>query len=124
MNRGLNKVMLIGSVGREPELRYTPDGKAVATFTLKTEGSWPLSGSDERPAVEWFTVVAWGDLATSCHADLSNGARIYVEGRLQTRAWEDDSGGRNVMTEIVARDIVALGPGGEAVASDRDAGAT
>ncbi len=124
MNRGLNKVMLIGSVGREPELRYTPDGKAVATFTLKTEDSRAFSGGDEGPAAEWFTVVAWGDLATSCHTDLSNGAPIYVEGRLQTRAWEDDSGGRNVMTEIVARDIVALGPGGETVAKASDVEAT
>ena len=109
MARGLNKVMIIGHLGRDPELRYTPSGRPVASFSVATSRSWTASDGDRREETEWFNVVAWGNLAEICKTHLSKGQQVYVEGRLQTRGWEDDSGTRHYRTELVANEMILLG---------------
>ncbi len=109
MGRGLNKVMIIGRLGRDPELRYTPSGRAVTTFTVATTRSWNTSSGERRTATEWFNVVAWGSLAEICKQLLSKGTQVYIEGRLHTRKWEDENGVRHYRTEIVANEMVVLG---------------
>ncbi|MDW8394630.1 MAG: single-stranded DNA-binding protein [Anaerolineae bacterium] len=107
--RGLNKVLLIGWLGRDPELRYTPSGKAVVSFPIETHREWVTADGQRHEEVEWFNVVAWGALAEICKHHLSRGQQVYIEGRLQTRSWEDDAGKRHVRTEIVANEMVLLG---------------
>lgn len=109
MARGLNKVMIIGHVGRDPELRYTPSGRPVASFSVATNRSWTASDGERREETEWFNVVAWGNLAEICKNHLSKGQQVYVEGRLQTRGWEDDNGTRHYRTELVANEMIMLG---------------
>lgn len=109
MARGLNKVMIIGSVGREPEMRYTPSGRPVTSFSVATSRSWTSAEGERREETEWFNVVAWGNLAEICKAHLSKGQQVYVEGRLQTRGWEDDNGKKHFRTELVANEMILLG---------------
>ena len=109
MGRGLNKVMIIGHLGRDPELRYTPSGRAVSTFTVATSRSWNTSNGERRTETEWFNVVAWGSLAEICNQLLRKGSQVYIEGRLHTRRWEDESGTWHQRTEIVANEMVVLG---------------
>jgi single-strand DNA-binding protein len=109
MSRGLNKVMLIGNLGRDPEMRYTPSGRPVTTFSLATSRSWKTSDGERRNETEWFNIVAWGSLAEICNQFLKKGTQVYIEGRLQTRRWEDDSGGKHNTTEVVAKEMVMLG---------------
>ena len=107
MARGLNKVMLIGNLGSDPEMRYTPSGRPVTSFGLATSRSWVTSEGERREATEWFRVVAWGNLAEICNKYLSKGSRVYVEGRLQTRSWEGQ-GQKYYRTEVVANEMVIL----------------
>jgi single-strand DNA-binding protein len=109
MSRGLNKVMLIGRLGRDPEMRYTPSGRPVTTFSLATSRTWNTSEGERRTETEWFTVVAWGSLAEICKQYLVKGQQVYVEGRLQTRHWEDNDGNKHSATEIVANEMIILG---------------
>ncbi|MEW6577560.1 MAG: single-stranded DNA-binding protein [Chloroflexota bacterium] len=109
MGRGLNKVMIIGILGRDPELRYTPSGRPVASFSVATNRTWTSSDGDRREETEWFNVVAWGNLAEICKTHLAKGQQVYVEGRLQTRGWEDDHGTRHFRTELVANEMILLG---------------
>lgn len=109
MSRGLNKVMIIGHLGRDPEMRYTPSGRPVTTFSVATSRSWKTSDGEQRTETEWFNVVAWGSLAEICKQYLSKGQQVYIEGRLQTRRWEDDDGNKRTTTEIVAKEMVMLG---------------
>ena len=109
MSRGLNKVMLIGRLGRDPEMRYTPSGRPVTTFSLATSRTWNTSEGERRTETEWFTVVAWGSLAEICKQYLVKGQQVYVEGRLQTRHWEDTDGNKHAATEIVANEMIMLG---------------
>ncbi len=109
MGRGLNKVMIIGNVGRDPEMRYTPNGRAVTSFSVATSRTWTSAEGDRHEETEWFNVVAWGNLAEICHSHLSQGQQVYVEGRLQTRGWEDDSGKKHFRTELVAGEMILLG---------------
>lgn len=109
MGRGLNKVMIIGHVGREPEMRYTPSGRPVTSFSVATSRSWTSAEGERREETEWFNVVAWGSLAEICKAHLSKGQQVYVEGRLQTRGWEDEGGKRHFRTELVANEMILLG---------------
>lgn len=106
--RTLNKVMLIGFVGREPELRYTPAGKAVATFSLAVPRVWEAPDGQLRTATEWFNIVAWRVLAELCHAALRPETHVYVEGALQTRTWQDAQGQPQARTEVVASEILVL----------------
>jgi len=110
MTRGLNKVMVIGNIGRDPELRYTPSGKPVTSFSLASSRSWIAPDGERREETEWFNVVAWGNLAEICNQKLAKSQQVYVEGRLQTRSWEDDRGQRHFRTEIVANEMIILGP--------------
>lgn len=109
MSRGLNKVMIIGHLGRDPEMRYTPSGRPVTTFSVATSRSWNTSDGERRSETEWFNVVAWGSLAEICKQYLVKGQQVYIEGRLQTRRWEDDNGNRRSSVEIVAKEMVMLG---------------
>jgi len=109
MARGLNKVMIIGNLGRDPELRYTPGGKPVTSFSLASSRTWVSSDGDRREETEWFNVVAWGGLAEICNQHLVKGQQVYVEGRLQTRGWEDEQGQRHFRTEVVANEMIILG---------------
>jgi single-strand DNA-binding protein len=109
--RGLNKVLLVGEVGREPEMRFTPQGVPVTTFSLGASRSWITPEGDEREATEWFNVVAWHELAETCSKQLRSGQRVYVEGRIQTRSWLDPEGEPRVATEIVADDAFPLDEG-------------
>jgi single-strand DNA-binding protein len=108
MPRGLNKVMVIGHLGRDPEMRYTPSGKPVTSFSVVTSRSWVTANGERREDTEWFNVVAWGNLAEICSQYLSKGRQIYVEGRLQTRIWEDREGKRHSRTELVAQEMIML----------------
>jgi len=109
MGRGLNKVMLIGNLGRDPEMRYTPSGKPVTSFSLASSRSWVSSDGERREETEWFNVVAWGNLAEICNQHLARGQQVYIEGRLQTRSWEDNNGQRHFRTEVVANEMIILG---------------
>jgi single-strand DNA-binding protein len=109
MSRGLNKVMLIGYLGRDPEMRYTPSGRPVTTFTLGISRNWNTSDGDKRSETEWFSIVTWGNLAEICKQYLSKGQQVYVEGRLQTRRWEDPEGVKHTSVEVVASEMMMLG---------------
>lgn len=108
MSRGLNKVMIIGRLGRDPEMRYTPSGRPVTTFSVATSRSWNTSDGERRVETEWFNIVAWGNLAEICKQYLAKGQQIYVEGRLQTRNWDDAEGHKHTTVEIVASEMIML----------------
>jgi len=107
--RGLNKVMIIGQLGRDPEMRYTPSGRPVTSFSVATTRAWTSSDGDRREETEWFNVVAWGNLAEICKQYLRKGQSVYVEGRLQTRGWDDQEGKKHFRTELVANEMIILG---------------
>lgn len=108
MSRGLNKVMIIGHLGRDPEMRYTPSGRPVTTFTVATSRNWSTGDGERHSETEWFNVVAWGNLAEICKQYLTKGQQVYVEGRLQTRRWEDNEGVKHTSIEIVANEMMML----------------
>lgn len=107
--RGLNKVMIIGHLGRDPEMRYTPGGRPVTSFSIVTSRSWVSAEGERHEESEWFNVVAWGTLAEICNQYLSKGQQVYIEGRLQTRGWEDEDGKKHYRTEVVANEMIVLG---------------
>lgn len=107
MTRGLNKVMIIGHLGRDPEMRFTSSGRPVAAFNVATTRGWTNEG-DRQEETEWFHVVAWGGLAELCKKRLHKGSQVYVEGRLQTRCWEGPEGERHYRTELVAQELIFL----------------
>lgn len=109
MSRGLNKVMIIGHLGRDPEMRYTPSGRPVTTFSVATTRSWTSADGERHEETEWFNIVAWGSLAEICNQYLQKGQQVYVEGRLQTRRWEDNEGNKHFTTELVAKEMIMLG---------------
>lgn len=114
MSRGLNKVMIIGHLGRDPEMRYTPSGRPVTTYTVATTRTWNTADGERHTETEWFNVVAWGNLAEICKQYLAKGQQVYIEGRLQTRFWEDKEGNKHSSTEIVANEMIMLGDRREA----------
>lgn len=118
MAGSLNKVMIIGSVGRDPEGRYTPSGTPVTTFSVATN----RRGKEGGEETEWFTVVAWEKLAETCNAHLTKGQKVYVEGRLQTRTWDDKDGQKHSKTEVIANTVLFLSPkaNGQATETDDD----
>ena len=120
MSRGLNKVMIIGNLGRDTEMRYTPSGRPVTTFSVATTRSWTTSDGKRRKETEWFNVVAWGSLAEICNEYLTKGQQVYIEGRLQTRRWEDSEGQKHSSTEIVANEMIMLGDRREGQVSDQE----
>ena len=109
MSRGLNKVQIIGHLGKDPEMRYTPSGKPVTTFSVAVSRSWNSADGERHNETEWFNVVAWGNLAEICKQYLIKGQQVYIEGRLQTRRWDDKEGQKHTSVEIVANEMMMLG---------------
>ncbi len=108
----VNKVILVGNLGRDAELRYTPGGAAVATLNLATTEVWNDKAGQKQEKTEWHRIVLWGKQAESLQEYLTKGKQIYVEGRLQTRQWDDKDGNKKYTTEIKADRITLLGGGG------------
>jgi len=113
MAGSLNKVMVIGSVGRSPEMRYMPSGQPVASFSVGATRSWNDAQGKEHEETEWFNVVAWGDLAERCKKTLRENHQVYVEGRLQTRSWQTENEQRRFRAELVANDVILLNASSE-----------
>ena len=108
MSKGLNKVLLIGWLDGDPELRHTPGGRPVTSFSVGTSRTWNTADGETHEEMEWFNVVAWGSLAELCSSHLAEGEQVYVEGRLQTRSWEDNQGRKHFRTEVVAHEVIPL----------------
>jgi single-strand DNA-binding protein len=106
---GVNKVILIGNLGRDPEIRYTPGGQAVANFSLATSESFTSREGKREERTEWHRIVVWGKTAENCAQYLAKGRTVYIEGRIQTREWEDKEGQKRQTTEIVAQTVQFLG---------------
>ncbi len=102
-------MMIIGHLGRDPEMRYTPSGRPVTTFTVATSRSWNTSDGERHNETEWFNIVTWGNLAEICKQYLTKGQQVYIEGRLQTRKWDDSEGTKHTSIEIVANEMMILG---------------
>jgi single-strand DNA-binding protein len=100
--------MIIGNLGRDPEMRYTPSGTPVTSFSVATNRSWVSPEGDRREETEWFNVVAWNQLAEICSQHLTKGQQVYVEGRLQTRRWRDSGGASRTSVEIIASEVIRL----------------
>jgi len=109
----VNKVILIGNLGRDPELRYTKSGQAVANFSLATNERWTDKEGAQQERTEWHRIVAWGKTGELCAQYLAKGRTTYVEGRLQTREYEDKEGIKRYTTEVVAQNVTFLGGRGE-----------
>ena len=107
--RGVNKVILIGNLGRDPEVRYTQGGSAVATLNIATSDSWTDQSGQKQERTDWHRVVIWRRLAEIAKEYLSKGSRVYIEGRIQTRSWDDREGNKRYTTEIVANQMLMLG---------------
>ncbi len=115
---GINKVILIGNVGADPELRYTPSGAGVTNFNIATNESWTDKSGQRQENTEWHRIVVWGRLAEICNQYLRKGSKVYIEGRLQTRNWEGQDGQKRYTTEIVARDMQMLDSRDESMGGD------
>ena len=110
---GVNKVILIGNLGRDPETRYTQSGQCVANFTMATSENWTDKQGDKQERTEWHRIVAWGKTGELCDQYLSKGRKVYVEGKLQTRKWEDKNGNERSTTEINAQSVQFFGAKGD-----------
>ena len=113
MVRSLNKVMVIGTIGRAPEMRFMPSGRPVTSFSVGATRSWEDADGEQHEETEWFNVVAWGELAERCKGDLREDDQIYVEGRLQTRSWKTRDGSSRFRAELVANEMILLNRSGE-----------
>ncbi|MDR3764483.1 MAG: single-stranded DNA-binding protein [Acidobacteriota bacterium] len=111
MAKSVNKVILIGNLGKDPELKHTSSGTAVATVTLATNDRYKDKSGEWQDRTEWHNVVLWARLAEIASEYLKKGRNVYIEGRLQTRSWEDKQGQKRYTTEVVASDLVLLGGG-------------
>lgn len=118
----VNKVILIGRLGQNPEIRYTPSGAAVANFSVATHESWTDKSGQRQEKTEWHRIVVWGKTAENCNQYLAKGRQVYVEGRLQTRQWQDKDGQTKYTTEVQAQTVQFLGTGAGAGAGDRPQG--
>jgi single-strand DNA-binding protein len=106
--RDLNKVILIGNIGRDPDLRQTENGSAISTFSLATNTMWVNRDGVRNERTEWHNIVAWNRLAEICNQIIRKGDQIYVEGRLRTRTWTDENGERRRKTEVIAEQMIKL----------------
>ena len=111
MAGGVNKVILIGHLGADPDMRYTPSGAGVCEFRLATTESWKDKNGQRQERTEWHRIVVWGKMAEICAKYLTKGRQCFVEGRIQTRSWDDKEGQKRYMTEIVANEVQFLGGG-------------
>jgi single-strand DNA-binding protein len=105
----LNKCMIIGNLGADPEMRYTANGNAVTTFRVATSRSYNSAEGERREETEWFSVVTWNRLAETCAQYLTKGRQVYVDGRMQTRSWEGQDGQKRYRTELIAETVKFLG---------------
>ncbi len=108
---GVNKVILIGNLGKDPELRYTPGGQAVASFSIATTERWTDKNGQRQDRTEWHNIVVWGKLAELTNQYLKKGRPVYIEGRITTRSWDDRDGNKKYRTEIVANQVQFLSGG-------------
>jgi single-strand DNA-binding protein len=108
MGRGLNKVLLIGNLGRDPEMKYMPSGNPFTTFSLAVSRNWRTPEGESREETEWFNIVAWQKLAETCNEYLRKGSKVYIEGRLQTREYQGQDGQMRKSVEVVASEMVML----------------
>lgn len=118
----VNKAILVGNLGKDPELRYTAAGTAVATFTLATTERFKNRNGDQQERTEWHNIVAWGPLAEICGKYLSKGRQVYVEGRIQNRSYDDREGNKRYISEVVISEMQMLGRPGEEAGGGRPAG--
>ena len=109
MAGGVNKVLLIGNLGADPDMRYTPSGAAVCELRLATNEQWTDKNGQRQERTEWHRIVVWGKTAENCAQYLSKGRSVYLEGRIQTRGWEDKDGNKRSTTEIVAQNVILTG---------------
>lgn len=109
----LNKILIIGNLGKDPEVRFTPNGQAVCKFPVATSEKWKDAGGQMQERVEWHSIVVWGKQAESCGQYLAKGRQVYVEGRIQTRNYDDKDGNKRYVTEIIAANVRFLGGGGQ-----------
>lgn len=107
---GVNKVILIGHLGKDPEIRFTPQSAAVCNFSLATSRSWKDKEGNKKEETDWHNIVVWGKLAEICGEYLSKGRQVYISGRIQTRSWDDKDGNKKYTTEIIADEMQMLGP--------------
>ena len=114
----LNKIMIIGNVGTDPEMRFTPNGSPVTSFRMATSRTYTSTEGERKQETEWFTVTAWNKLAESCNQFLTKGRRAYVEGRLRTRTWEGQDGQKRTRVEIMAERVLFLDRQGTAPLSE------
>src|SRR3989304_1563607 len=121
MANSVNKVILVGRLGKDPEVKYTQAGVPVARFTIATDESWKDQSGEKQQRTEWHNVVAWRKLAEICGQYLNKGKLVYVEGRLQTRSWEDKEGNKRYTTEIQADNLVMLSARTEEVRQEKSA---
>ena len=115
-SKSVNKCLIIGNLGGDPQLRHTTSGTPVCNFTVATNESWTNKEGVREERTEWHRVIAWRKLAEICHEYLRKGSPVYIEGKLQTRSWEDQSGHKHYCTEIIAGEMVMLGGGESAPA--------
>jgi len=118
--KSLNKVQLIGNLTRDPELKFTPSGSAVANFTIATNRQWTTDQGEKKDEADFHRCVSWGKLAEICGKLLKKGRKVYIEGRLQTRSWQDQSGVTKYMTEVVVSDMILLDSKGMNESSSTD----
>ncbi len=112
MAGGVNKVILVGNLGADPDMRYTPSGQGVCELRVATSESWNDKNGQRQERTEWHRIVVWGKRAEVCSKYLSKGRQVYVEGRIQTRTYDDKDGNKRYITEIIAADVQFLGGGG------------
>ena len=110
----VNKAIIVGNLGRDPEVRFTADGRAVARFSVATTERWTDQQGQRQERTEWHNIVVWGKQAETCGQYLSKGRQVFVEGSIRTRNYDDKTGQKRYITEIVARDVRFLGGGGGA----------
>jgi len=108
MARGLNKVMIIGNLGKDPEMKYNQDGKPITTFSVAVSRTWKTPDGQQSEETEWFRVVAWERLAETCNEYLRKGSKVYIEGRLKTRKWTAPDGQERQIVEVIASDMQML----------------
>ncbi len=124
MAGGINKAILIGNLGADPEVRFTASGSPVANFRIATTEKWTDKEGQKQERTEWHRIVAWGRLGETCGEYLSKGRQVYVEGRIQTRQWDDRDGNKRYTTEIVAATVQFLGGRGEGASEGAGRGAS
>ena len=119
---GINKVILVGNLGGDPEIRKTASGQSIALFNLATSRSWVDREGRRQESADWHRIVVWGKLGETCANHLSKGRQVYIEGRIQTRSWEDEKGQKRYTTEVIAHQVLFLGGAPKEASADAEKG--